>query len=113
MADDDFYDTPAHEAVEMEDLPTLRELLRSGVDPNEEQRGLTLLHHAIDVEVQGHVQTGRLLHVDATALLLAMGADPLRRSGGGTGVTALHFAFVEGHWLAQELIEAWLSRDRD
>jgi hypothetical protein len=43
-----------------------------------------------------------------TALLLADGADPRRRSHGGAGVSAEHFAFVNRHWLATRLIEAWL-----
>ncbi|MGA5763996.1 ankyrin repeat domain-containing protein [Nonomuraea bangladeshensis] len=100
--------SPAHFAVEMEDAEKLQALLDEGADVHEEHYGLTLLHHAIDVEVDGHAQTGDPLHVDMTALLLANGADPRRRSGGGTGVSAEHFAFVNRHWLASRLIEAWL-----
>ena len=103
--------SPAHRAVEHSDLVTLARLLRSGeVDIHEEDDGLTLLHHAIDVELDAHVQTGEPLHVDLTALLLALGADPRRGSGGGVGPTAEHVAFVNGHWLASCLIEAWTNR---
>ncbi|MHB9858885.1 ankyrin repeat domain-containing protein [Streptomyces sp. YIM S03343] len=99
--------TPVHQAVEMENLVALRDLLDQGVDINEEHQGLTLLHHAIDVEIDGHTQTGEPLHVDTTAYLLARGADPRRRSDGGTGVSAEHMALVDGHWLATCLIEEW------
>jgi uncharacterized protein len=103
--------SPAHLAVEHQDLEALAQLLRSGgADVHEEHDGLTLLHHAVDVELDSHNQTGEPLHVDTTALLLALGADPRRGSGGGAGPTAEHFAFVNGHWLATCLFEAWIKR---
>ncbi|MFB9926090.1 ankyrin repeat domain-containing protein [Amycolatopsis halotolerans] len=101
------YMTPAHIAVEMSDLPALRDLLDKGVDVNEECNGMTLLHHAIDAEGDGHVQTGNPLHVDVTAYLLARGADPLRRTTDSARVTAEEMAQGYGHWLALALIEAW------
>jgi hypothetical protein len=91
--------TAAHDAVEHEDLPRLRELLDGGVDIDEVDGGQTLLQHAIDVEIDSHTQTGEPLHVDVTAYLLARGADP------GAG-SALHHARLRGHWLAVALIEA-------
>ncbi|WP_218577912.1 ankyrin repeat domain-containing protein [Phytohabitans rumicis] len=98
----------AHEAVESGDLETLARLLRTGeANIHEEFDGLTLLHHAIDVELDTHTQTGGPLHVDTTALLLALGADPRRGSAGGVGPTAEHVAFVNGHWLASCLFEGW------
>jgi hypothetical protein len=100
--------SPAHFAVEMEDAEKLQALLDEGASVHEEHDGLTLLHHAIEAEVDGHAQTGGRLQVDMTALLLANGADPRRRSHGGAGVSAEHFAFVNRHWLATRLIEAWL-----
>jgi hypothetical protein len=101
----------AHRAVEHGDLETLARLLRSGeADIHEEDDGFTLLHHAIDVELDAHNQTGEPLHVDTTALLLALGADPRRGPSGGAGPTAEHFAFVNGHWLASCLIEAWIKK---
>jgi hypothetical protein len=102
--------SPAHLAVEHEDLPALRAVLDSGADVHEEEGALTLLHHAVDVEVDGHNQTGEPLHVDVTAFLLARGADPLRRSGRGSGVSALELAFTMGHWLAHDLMTAWTAR---
>lgn len=98
----------AHRAVEMEDIVALRDILDGGADVNEEYRGLTLLHHAIDVESDSHTQTGDPLHVDMTAYLLARGADPTRRPSNDTGVSAEHMALVRGHWLATCLIEAWI-----
>lgn len=101
--------SPAHQAVELEDLPALRAALDSGADVHEEDGAFTLLHHAVDVELDGHVQSGDPLHVDVTAYLLARGADPLRRSGGGRGVSALELAFTTGHWLAHDLMTAWTA----
>ncbi|ADG74166.1 hypothetical protein Cfla_1266 [Cellulomonas flavigena DSM 20109] len=69
---------------------------------------MPLLHHAIDVEIDSHVQSGEPLHVDATALLLARGADPLRAAG-LPAESALDMARRRGHWLAVELIEAQLA----
>lgn len=102
--------TPAHEAVENEDLPRLRELLDGGVDVEEVDGGLTLLQHAIDVELDGHIQTGGPLHVDVTAYLLARGADPLASPIGGGAASALQMAQLGGHWLAVSLIEAFVHR---
>jgi hypothetical protein len=92
----------------MEDLEALRDLLDGGADVHEEYGGLTLLHRAIDVEIDGHVQTGEPLHVDCTAYLLSRGADARRRSGGGTGVSAEHYAFTRSHWLATSIIQEWI-----
>ncbi|WP_419707574.1 ankyrin repeat domain-containing protein [Promicromonospora sp. NFX87] len=101
--------TPAHDAVENEDLLQLRALLDGGVDVEEVDGGLTLLQHAIDIEIDGHVQTRKPLHVDMTAYLLARGADPLASSIGGGG-SALHMARLGGHWLAVALIGAHIRR---
>lgn len=97
--------TPAHIAVENEDLPALRDLIDGGVDLEEVDGGLTLRQHAIDVEGDGHVQTGEPLHVDVTAYLLARGSDSLASSSPAVG-SALDSARVNGHWLAVALIEA-------
>lgn len=102
--------TPAHAAVESEDLVLLRELLDSGVDVEEVDGGLTLLQHAIDVEVDGHTQTGEPLHVDVTAYLLARGADPLASPLASGAGSALHMAQIAGHWLAVSLIDAFVER---
>jgi hypothetical protein len=102
--------TPAHLTIENQDLPRLRELLDGGVDVEEVDGGLTLLQHAIDVELDGHTQSGEPLHVDVTAYLLARGADPLATCAGASAGSALHMARVGGHWLAVSLIEAFLER---
>lgn len=99
----------AHDAVEMEDLPRLRELLDAGADVEDpDGQGMTLLHHAVDVEGDGALQDERPPHVDTTAFLLARGANPDARDN--YGVTPLDLARVLGHWLAVELIEAWQAR---
>lgn len=98
----------AHNAVELEDLVRLRELLDAGHDVEEDAgNGWTLLRHAIDVEIDGHTQTGEPLHVDVTALLLARGADPRRACN---GIPAVVEAELRGHWLAVELMHAWIDR---
>ncbi|NIK62006.1 hypothetical protein [Kribbella shirazensis] len=102
--------TPAHLAVEMEDLPRLRELLDGGADIEEVDGELTLLQHAIDTEIDGHTQTGEPLHVDVTAYLLARGADPLASPLASGAGSALHMAQLRGHWLAVALIEAFVKR---
>lgn len=94
----------AFEAVEVGDLVALRSVLDAGADVNGIRDGLSLLQHALDIEVDTHVQTGRPLHVDATALLIARGADPFLVPAGG--ISAEHFAFESGHWLAMEIFNA-------
>lgn len=100
----------AHDAVEMEDLVLLRSLLDGGADVEATELGMTLLQHAVDVEVDGHIRTGGPLHVDATALLLARGADPLAPGPAGMG-SALALARKSGHWLAVELFASHLRRE--
>lgn len=93
----------------MEDLSRLRQLLDDGAaveDPDE--HGMTLLHHAVDVEGDGALQSGGPLHVDVTAFLLARGADP--NAVDRRGRMPLDYARANGHWLAVELLTAW-SRD--
>lgn len=72
-----------HLALEQDRLEELRDLLAAGADIHEEYNGFTLLHRAVDGEIDGHIQTGEPLHVDATCFLLSQGADPARRSHGG------------------------------
>ncbi|MEV0530136.1 ankyrin repeat domain-containing protein [Streptomyces sp. NPDC050439] len=76
---DAFSWTPAHHAVEHEDAEALAHLLVDGVDPDEVFGGATLLTHALDVEGDGALQTGKRLTVHTTAILLAFGADPQLR----------------------------------
>lgn len=100
-------ESQAHDAVEMEDLSRLRDLLDAGADIEDGgPSAFTLLRHAIEVEVDGATQTGEPLHVDTTALLLARGADPT--AGARTDLATE--AEVRGHWLAAELIRAWVRR---
>ena len=103
--------SPAHLAVEQQDLPRLRDLLDAGHDVEDDDgHGWTLLRHAIDVEHDGHVQAGGPLHADVTAFLLARGADPLRPFN---GVPVFVEAEIRGHWLAAEIMRAWTGPNRD
>jgi hypothetical protein len=100
--------SPAHIAVEHEDLPRLRDLLDAGHDiEDDDGDGWTLLRHAIDSEHHGHLQTGQPPQVSITAFLLARGADPLRQHN---GVPAVVEAGTRGHWLAAEIMRAWIDR---
>jgi uncharacterized protein len=101
-------ESDAHHAVEHQDLLRLRELLDAGHDVEDDRGdGWTLLRHAIDVERDGHVQTGEPLHTDITAFLLARGADPMRRCN---GIPVVEEAAILGHWLAAEVMTAWINR---
>ena len=103
----------AHIAVEHEDVLLLRDLLDAGHDVEDDNGdGWTLLRHGIDAEIDGHVQSDQRhpLHADITAFLLARGADPLRRNP--EGVSAIDEAEARGHWLAVELMKAWIGRGR-
>jgi uncharacterized protein len=101
--------SPAHRAVEIGDVAALRELLDAGADVEDRgPDGLTLLFHAIDVESDSAAQAGDPLHVDMTALLLARGAD--LALGHPHQPDAAMLAESCGHWLAAELIRAFMSR---
>jgi hypothetical protein len=89
------------EAIELGDLDALRAALDGGCDVDLVRNGMTLLQHAIDVEADSHAQTGKPLHVDATALLVTRGADFRLVPPGG--ISAEHLAAQSGHWLALEI----------
>jgi ankyrin repeat protein len=99
--------TPVHQAVEMGDFEALATFLDAGADPNEMCFGLTLLTHAIDLEGDGHLQSGHPLSTAATAILLAYGADP--RLHTADDETPLQVAHSYGHESAQRLLERFLS----
>ncbi|MET8433345.1 ankyrin repeat domain-containing protein [Streptomyces sp900116325] len=101
--------SPAHYAVEHEDVETLAQLLDAGADPNEVDGGLTLLTHAIDVEGDGALQQGEPLTVHTTAVLLAYGADPQLVDPQGN--TPMSIAEEYGHELAIRLLRRYLAGD--
>lgn len=94
-------------AVEQQDLPRLRDLLDAGYDVEDDDgHGWTLLRHAIDVEHDSHLQAGGPVNADVTAFLLARGADPLRPFN---GVPVFVEAEIRKHWLAAEIMRAWIK----
>ncbi|WUP22389.1 ankyrin repeat domain-containing protein (plasmid) [Streptomyces sp. NBC_00271] len=99
--------TPVHQAVEMSDHEGLTILLDGGTDPNEMCFGHTLLTHAIDVEGDGHLQSGHPLNTAATAILLAYGADP--RLPAADGETPLQIAQHYNHKPAERLLQRYLT----
>ncbi|MEU1517676.1 ankyrin repeat domain-containing protein [Streptomyces sp. NPDC005811] len=104
---DDSNWTPAHKAVEASDYEALTVHLSSGTDPNERCFGHTLLTHALDVEGDGHLQTGYPWNTAATAILLAYGADP--QLPADNGETPMQIAEHYGHLMGQTLLKRFIS----
>ncbi|MFF7771792.1 ankyrin repeat domain-containing protein [Streptomyces massasporeus] len=102
------YWTPAHQAVEQEDVEALARLLAAGSDPDEVFSNMTLLTHAIDVEGDGSLQSGQPLTVHTTAVLLAFGADP--ELADPDGRTPMDMANHYDHDLAMKLLQTHISR---
>lgn len=100
--------TPAHQAVELEDVETLARLLDGGSDPDEFFEDMTLLAHAIDVEGDGALQSRRPLTVRTTAVLLAYGADP--ELAGSDGRTPMDIALGYDHDMAVRLLQRHIGR---
>lgn len=101
------------QAVESEDVAALRRVLDAGFDVNtEDVQRWTLLHLAIDVEIDLSALRATPPYVDMTALLLARGADPDLGSDGGAGPSARMLASESGHWLAVELMERISPQER-
>nr|WP_234323387.1 ankyrin repeat domain-containing protein [Streptomyces bikiniensis] len=94
--------TPAHQAVESGDLAELTRLLDAGADPEEVCCGMTLLLHAIDVEGDAALQSGKPLDTALTAILLAYGADPTATPD---GETPRQFASSYNHHMAVRLLD--------
>ncbi|MFF1708395.1 ankyrin repeat domain-containing protein [Streptomyces sp. NPDC058252] len=103
--------TPVHQAVEMSDYEGLTILLNDGTDPNEMCFGHTLLTHAIDVEGDGHLQSGHPLNTAATAILSAYGADP--RLPAEDGETPLQLAQHYNHKPAERLLQRYLTPGKE
>jgi hypothetical protein len=103
--------TPVHEAVELGEYEALTVLLNAGADPDEACFGHTLLTHAIEVEGDGHLQSGYRLNTAATAILLAYGANP--RLPAPDGSTPLQVAHSYNHELAERLLLRWLARKEE
>ncbi|MFJ7206698.1 ankyrin repeat domain-containing protein [Streptomyces sp. NPDC098789] len=100
--------TPAHQAVESSDHAVLTRLLHEGADVNEVCCGMTLLMHAIDLEGDSAVQSGRPIDSALTAVLLAYGADP---SVAINGETALDWAHEYGHDMAVRLLNKFAPQE--
>lgn len=66
-----------------------------------------MLQHARDVEAAGY-ERHHEWQVDMIALLLAMGADPLRRTG-FDNTSPRQMAADTGHWLTLILMDIWVS----
>lgn len=92
----------------MEDAETLARLLGAGTDPNEVVGNSTLLTHAIDVEGDSALQSGKPLRVHTTAILLAFGADPELEDPGGA--TPLVLAEHYGQGLLQLRVTSSVTR---
>ncbi|MFG2425166.1 ankyrin repeat domain-containing protein [Streptomyces sp. NPDC048448] len=98
--------TPAHRAIESNDADELARLLDSGIDPNEECYGMTLLAHAVDYEADTAIQADRDMGVTLIAILLAYGASP--QIPGSGGKTPMDFAADYQHVLAERLLSRFI-----
>lgn len=99
----------AHEAVEQGDLASLVEILDRGADVDDpDWDGATLLHHAIDIEVNGAAQSDQPLRAELTRLLVTRGANLGWR---WRGQTPLETALARGHDLAVDAIRAAMRKD--
>lgn len=93
-----------HQTVEHMRLADLHRVLTFGNGTEDTTTdGMTLLHHAIDVEVDAAAQTGSPLSVEMTRMLVEFGADLNHR---WNGQTALGAAITRGHFLAEELLRS-------
>jgi uncharacterized protein len=102
--------SPAHLAVEHQDVDALRELLGDGWDPDErDAQGMPLLHHAIDIEADGAAQAGTPVSSALTATLLENGANPGIE---WDGQSALQLAVSYRHEAAVELLTLRLLAER-
>ncbi|MEU9413500.1 ankyrin repeat domain-containing protein [Streptomyces sp. NPDC048281] len=99
--------TPAHQAIEDGDVDALARLLDSGVGPDEECCGMTLLAHAVDYEADVAIQGNTEMGVSSIAVLLAYGASP--QSRGDQGQSPLDLANEYGHGLATRLLTRFVS----
>jgi hypothetical protein len=97
-----------HSAVESSDLPKLRALIQEGIDLDEEEGGLSLLQHAIDVESQ-ELLNFYTVEVEMTRMLLEAGADPLRPAG-NRQMSARQMAVHTGHEAGVEVIDEWIRQ---
>jgi uncharacterized protein len=97
-------------AVEAGDVATARSLLAAGADVNDdhghESQPFSVLHHAIDLEVDGFNQTGRPPSVEMIELLIEAGAAVSERNY--LGQTPLEMA--HGHPAVEAVIERALGR---
>ena len=80
--------SPLRNAVEVGDVPAARALLESGEDvnglhDNEPGRQFSLLHHAVDAELDTRSKDGLRPYTEMVELLLAFGADLSARSYNG------------------------------
>ncbi|MFJ3720814.1 ankyrin repeat domain-containing protein [Streptomyces sp. NPDC090057] len=98
--------TPSHQAVEDGDVERLARLLDSGVDPNEECCGMTLLAHAVDYEADVAIQGGTEMGIGSIAVLLAYGASP--QHVGSQGVSPIELAEEYSHVLAERLLRRFI-----
>lgn len=84
----------------------LRRLLENGGNPNEvdDRQGWTLLHFAIDTEVDYATQRQTLLSGELTCLLLNAGADVSIRDH--SNETPIDMAQRRGHFVAERLLRS-------
>jgi hypothetical protein len=92
--------------LEALDVDALQSLLRSDralLDEQDDRDGFSLLHLAIDVEVDAHTNLGLPLEPVFTEMLLNAGVDPSLRSR--SGETAREMAASRSYQSAVDLLD--------
>jgi len=94
----------AHDAIEQMDADAITALLDSGSDVEDSTSdGMTLLHHAIDVEADAATQSLARLDGELTRVLVKKGADLQARWRDRTPLAAAEY---RGHDVAAEILRA-------
>lgn len=103
------HSTPLHAAIEGEQLECIKVLIRHGADIEKVAGGLTPLAHAVDIAIDGTIQTGGSQGDEPTCVvefLLSHGANPqsalqVAESYGSRKLTQLLTAAGAARWLQQ------------
>ncbi len=99
-----------HDAVEFDNVDDARRLLDAGEDPNARlgispTHHFSLLHHALDVQVDGHAQDGPYPTTEMIELLIGRGANVEERSYRGGSSLDMAQGYVNLRSVILEAIE--------